>query len=50
MQFYKTNQQQSKQPSIGDKALLGQEKAGRPYQPYTSTYDTNHLKHEYLRK
>jgi hypothetical protein len=37
-------------PAYGETATLSHEKAGRPYQPYTKTYDANHLKHEYLRK
>lgn len=41
---------QDKIPEYGTKTLLGQEKLGRPYDPYTKTYDLNHLKHEYLRK
>jgi hypothetical protein len=49
MQFYEKNHQ-SLVPAVGEKGILGQEKAGRPYQPYTGTFDYNHLKHEYLRK
>lgn len=40
---------QSSIPEIGSKGILGQEKWGRPYDPYTKTYDKNHLKNEYLR-
>lgn len=36
--------------TVGSNEVLLREKAGRPYQPYTATYDSNHLKHEYLRK
>lgn len=40
---------QTKIPEYGTKELLSQEKWGRPYDPYTKTYDKNHLKNEYLR-
>ena len=35
---------QDRIPEYGTKTLLGQEKVGRPYDPYTKTYDLNHLK------
>lgn len=41
---------QDKIPEYGTKTLLGQEKLGRPYDPYTKTFDLKHLKDEYLRK
>ena len=40
---------QDKIPEVGKKDVLVQEKWGRPYDPYTKTFDMNHLKNEYLR-
>jgi hypothetical protein len=37
-------------PNFGTQEVLHDPKVARPYQPYTSTYDLNHKKHEYLRK
>lgn len=48
MQVYEKNHQGSI-PALGSTRELGQEKAGRPYQPYTGTFDRQHLRHEYLR-
>lgn len=41
---------QERIPEYGSKAVLSQEKVERPYNPYTKTFDQNHLKHEYLRQ
>ncbi len=41
--YEKTYQQDI--PPFGTKEVFNDPKAPRPYQPYTKTYDLNHLKH-----